>query len=241
MDSILWDEESNNYTRRGSQNGQLDLYREKANRRWMVDEFLKVINELMPNPESILDVGCGYGGTIKELFNQYPSTKFIGIDPGTESIAIAKENIDGKNVEFKVSYSHQLDFSEETFDIINLCMVLQWIPRKYLIRTMAEVDRVLKFGGLIYINEFLPNKPVVSQSNHNKDVYIFKNDYSLFFSTYPWYKEIYRFVIKTEEGEDQQRYTSVIRKFNIEEVYTLKDSVTDIREGSSQDNYPPNW
>ena len=48
-------------------------------------------------------------------------------------------------------------------------------------------------------------------------------------------------MIKTEEGEDQQRYTSVIRKFNIEEVYTLKDSVTDIREGSSQDNYPPNW
>ena len=59
MDSILWDEESNNYTRRGSKNGQLDLYREKANRRWMVDEFLKVINELMPSPESILDLGCG--------------------------------------------------------------------------------------------------------------------------------------------------------------------------------------
>ena len=157
MDSILWEEESNNYTRRGSQNGQLDLYREKANRRWMVNEFLKVINELMPSPESILDVGCGYGGTIKELFNQYPSTKFIGIDPGTESIAIAKENIDGKNVELKVGCSHQLDFPEETFDIVNLCMVLQWIPRKYLIRTMAEVDRVLKFGGLIYLNEFLPD------------------------------------------------------------------------------------
>ena len=49
MDSILWDEESNNYTKRGSNNGQLDLYREKANRRWMVDEFLKVINEITCN------------------------------------------------------------------------------------------------------------------------------------------------------------------------------------------------
>ena len=78
-DSILWDEESNHYTRRGSQDGQLDLYRPKANRQWMIHEFRKVIDEFHAHPKSILDVGCGYGGTIKELlwgWNSFMLKKF---------------------------------------------------------------------------------------------------------------------------------------------------------------------
>ena len=238
MDTILLDEESNNYTKRGHENGSKFLYRKKANREFMVNEFIKMINIYNPNPKNILDIGSGYGGTLYELHQVFPKTIFFGIDPGDESLSVARENIKGSNVKFIKGYSHKLDFDDNTFDVVNLCMVMQWVPRKYTIQTIAEIDRVLQFGGLVYLNEFLPNKPVASQSIHNEKVYIFKNDYAKLFTAFPWYREIYRFVYKIEEGEDQQRYTSILQKYNIEEAYALKSSVTDIKEGSQEDSFP---
>ena len=117
-------------------------------------------------------------------------------------------------------------------------MVLQWVPRTYLIQTIAEINLVLKEDGIIYINEYLANRPVYSQSVHNSQVFIFKDDYVKYFTAFPWFREVYRFVYKIESGEDQQRFTSVIKKYKNEDVYLGKTSVTDIKEGSADDHFP---
>jgi hypothetical protein len=102
-------------------------------------------------------------------------------------------------------------------------MVLQWIPRGKIFATISEIDRILKSGAIIWIQDFLPNMPITSQSRHNKDVYIFKEDYSKYFTCSPQYNEIYRSVERIIDGEDQQRCISIVMKYEIRDVYLKKN------------------
>ncbi len=79
----------------------------------------------------------------------------------------------------------------------------------------------------MYIQEFLTNKPVTSVSRHDKEIYIFKDNYSSFFTVFPWFNEVYREVKEVENGEDQQRNISVLRKYRIDDVYTSKQGAVE--------------
>ncbi len=219
MDTKIWTEESDRYTKRAIKLYGNELYKNSDR-----NELFINIRKFIEEPENILDVGCSFGASINALKDKFPSASFYGIDPGKESIEMANENLASENIYFTNGFSHELPYENNKFDVIIFSMVFQWIPRKYLIRTISEIDRVLKIGGIVYIQDFLTNKPVTSKSRHDEEIFIFKNDYASFFTIYPWYKEVYREVKEIENGEDQQRNISLIRKYNITDVYTLKDA-----------------
>jgi len=87
------------------------------------------------------------------------------------------------------------------------------------------VDRILKDNGVIYLQDFFPNRPITSISRYNKEVFIFKDDYSKFFTNFSWYKELGREVSLFKEGEDQQRHVSIIKKYPISEIYLEKNGI----------------
>lgn len=226
MDTKIWTDESDNYTKRA-----IDLHHDKLyesnDKKEFVDVAYHTISKFVKEPKAILDVGCAFGASIYALKDKFLSTEFYGIDPGKKSIEIANENLKSERVYFINGFSHQLPYEDNKFDVIIFSMVLQWIPRRYLIQTLAEVDRVLKTGGVVFIQEFLTNKPVTSQSRHDEEIYIFKDDYASFFTTFPWYKEVLREVKQSEDGEDQQRNISIVKKYNISDVYTLKNGAVE--------------
>lgn len=226
MDTKLWIEESDNYTSRAIETYGDAIY--NSDDKSIIERFNN-INNFIKNPQKILDIGCSYGASINGLKDFYKDSKFFGIDPGKESIEIAKKNLEDKRIKFKIGHSHELPYDDNQFDIIIISMVLQWIPRNLLIRTISEVDRVLKKKGIIYIQEFLTNKPVTSQSRHDKEIYIFKDDYSNYFEAFPWFKEVFKEVKEIENGEDQQRTVSIIRKYCISEAYTLKTAAKETK------------
>lgn len=80
---------------------------------------------------------------------------------------------------------------------------------------------------VVFIQDFLPNRPIVSKSRHDNEIYIFKDDYAKFFTLFPWFKEVYREVSLVNDGEDQQRNISIIKKYNIDDVYLLKDGAVE--------------
>jgi len=229
MDSILWKEESDNYTKRAFKLLKGKLFHDKGDNNFECNT--NILKKFIGSPLEALDIGCAYGGTINNLMKIFVNTKFYGIDPGEESIKIAKNLINSDRVNLVNGYSHNLPYQDNKFDMIIITNVLQWIPRKYLIQTLSEMDRVLKDNGVIFLMDFLPNRPICSKSKHNDNIYIFKNDYSSFFSTFPWYKEVYREFSKIEEGEDQQRVLSLIKKYPISDVYTLKNGVEEVNNG----------
>ena len=221
MQKNLWTEESDKYTKR-AQSFLRDRFYGGKDQIESSKRFSGAIKNYCPKPKNILDIGCAYGGLINELVKIYKSTNFVGIDPGKKSIEIANNNIKNKRVTFIKGVSDDLPFGDQEFDAVTLTMVMQWIPREKLIKTISEVDRVLIKGGIIYLEDYLPNQPVTSKSKHNNEISIYKDNYSSFFSIFPWFKEVYREVSKIESGQDFQRNISVIRKYDLNEVYLSK-------------------
>ena len=180
METILWSDESDAYTNRAIElHGEKQLSLEDES--W-VDYFAVKMDKFAVNPLSFCDIGCAYGSVLNSLSLKYEGANFVGVDPGQNSIRIAKKNCAKKNVKFIVGHSHNLPVEDKSIDVVILRMVLQWIPRSKIIQTIGEVDRILKDNGVIYLQDFFPNRPITSISRHNNEVFIFKDDYSKFFT-----------------------------------------------------------
>ena len=127
MDTILWDEESDAYTRRAINfHGKNGLYAKETE--W-ADYFGATLNSFISTPESFCDIGCSYGAVVNEISKMYKNAFVVGIDPGEDSISVAKKNITSGNVRFEVGHSHSLPIDDKSMDVVILRKVLQWLPR----------------------------------------------------------------------------------------------------------------
>ncbi len=104
---------------------------------------------------AILDVGCGYGRILDEL-NRRGYEKLRGVDFSEQLIARGKKLF--PQLSFDVQKSNTLDFPDGSFDAVLLCAVLTCIADD---RGQAflrdEIRRVLRPGGILYVNDFLLN------------------------------------------------------------------------------------
>lgn len=104
---------------------------------------------------AILDVGCGYGRVLSEL-HALGFRNLCGIDFSEKLIARGKRQF--PYLDLRVMESETIDFPDASLDAVLLCAVLTCIvadrDQKALI---AEIRRVLKPGGLLYVNDFLLN------------------------------------------------------------------------------------
>lgn len=69
------------------------LYRLKPNKWGTPDrsEFMmRTMSVYLPNPQEVVDVGCGNGVTLETYRRYNPATKLYGIDPSKEGIRLAK-------------------------------------------------------------------------------------------------------------------------------------------------------
>ena len=135
---------------------------------FQIDEFSKYVKK----DDVILDVGCGYGRTLNELYtNGYKN--LIGIDFSKGMIERAKKiNYDK---DFRVMNNSKIDLSDNSVDSVILLAVLTCIVEdKEQENLVSEIHRVLKKGGAIYINDFLLNNDERNLNRYNE----FKNKYN---------------------------------------------------------------
>ena len=148
-DTVLWDKESDNHVKRTIENYG-SLYG-TSDKRELANSIFEIVSKYTGFGSSdnlvLLDIGCSYGQLMYFLKQNFKEACLIGIDPGKASIEIASENLSDHKTKFYSAFSHKLPLEDNSVDIIILAMVLQWIPRKYIIQTFAEIDRVLKEGG----------------------------------------------------------------------------------------------
>lgn len=103
----------------------------------------------------ILDVGCGYGRTLDELYHT-GYRNLIGIDFSEGMVDRGKKQF--PYLDLRVKETDKIDLSDSSIDAVILFAVLTCIcTNTEQIRLLQEIQRVLKPGGILYVNDFLLN------------------------------------------------------------------------------------
>jgi len=128
-----------------------NLYRDVELTRYPIPDFLLGPGE----GRSLLDLGSNWGRwTIAAARAGYRAT---GLDPNEKAIAagqrVAAEL--GVDAEYVVGDARSLPFSDASFEVVHSYSVLQHLPKKDVLRVVAEIRRVLRPGGSAWIE--MPN------------------------------------------------------------------------------------
>lgn len=110
--------------------------------------------------KTVLDLCCGNGDDGRYIAG-HGAKRVVGMDISDISIENCR-NAAGKmglnNIEYKVGDAENMDFSDNTFDVITEYGAMHHID---LDKTYAEMVRVLKSDGCVICNEALGHNPVI--------------------------------------------------------------------------------
>lgn len=119
---------------------------------FQMEEFKKYVSSEM----NILDVGCGYGRTLNELYNQ-GFKNLTGIDYSRSMIKRGLRLHPQLNL-LKTD-GNKIPFSNNEFDAVLLIAVLtSSYTDEEQENLISEISRVLEEGGILYINDYLLNQ-----------------------------------------------------------------------------------
>ncbi len=116
--------------------------------------------------DAVLDVACGTGDlTMTAQTYAGPTGKVHGIDASPEMIDVAQKKAArrGSPVVFELGLAEKLSFPDATFDVVISRLAIHHLPDDLKRRAFAEILRVLKPGGRLFIADFNPPKnPVLA-------------------------------------------------------------------------------
>lgn len=109
--------------------------------------------------ESILDVGCGTGQLTRAAKGKAGATaEVVGVDASAEMIAVARHKAqeEGCDIDFQPGLIEKLSFPDDQFDVVLSSLMVHHLPDDLKERGFAEVYRVLKPGGRLFVVDFEP-------------------------------------------------------------------------------------
>jgi ubiquinone/menaquinone biosynthesis C-methylase UbiE len=131
--------------------GKLLLWRMNSGHSRLTDWGLEHLS--IGKHDTILDVGCGGGRTIRKLAAKASQGKVYGIDHSETSVAMARnvseKLISGGRVDIRQGSVSQLPYTDNTFDLATAVETQYFWPD--LPGDMREVLRVLKPSGKLIV------------------------------------------------------------------------------------------
>lgn len=144
---------------------QIDLFWKKES------TFYSKFN--MGNQLHIIDLGCGTGHLIEKLSQEYPLSRFTGVeqDPLLVEAATARLQSNKAVVQIINSSIEEFDPQSEKFDIAILRLVLEHVPDPLLV--LKKIHSFLKTEGVIIVidNDFEYHLSTSPQISELKDLY----------------------------------------------------------------------
>jgi len=132
-------------------------------------DWLKRGIDLSTRHSTIVDYGCGYGRTLKELWrNGYHN--IVGIDFSTGMLMRSRSEL--PRVPLVRSDGRTLPLRADSVAVVLLFAVLTCIPESdEQQRLIAGVSRVLQPGGLLYISDLLMNEDERNRARYEEYVH----------------------------------------------------------------------
>lgn len=117
--------------------------------------YPEMVTGLLKPESAILDFGCGYGRTLRELAAM-DYTSLYGADSSAEMLKLAGQALPSAILVQNSGLT--IPFPDEQFDAVLLIAVLTSIIADHdQAKLISELYRVLKPGGIIYAGDFLLN------------------------------------------------------------------------------------
>jgi len=145
------------------------------------------ISQVVQGGKTVLDLGCGPATQLAQVAQFNPEIAFTGLDLSPAMLADAQRHVQElalSNVDFRQGDITRLDsFADHSFDAVISTMALHHLPTlQHLDDCLAEVARVLRPGGALYLTDFSRLKSLKSviffaYMNADHQPHIFSLDY----------------------------------------------------------------
>ena len=106
----------------------------------------------------LLDLGCGTGTLVLMARRRHPGVTVIGLDGDPTILGIARRKAAraGIRVQLDEGMAYALPYADGSFDAVTATLMLHHLTRDQQLRTLAEVQRVLRPGGRLVVADFGP-------------------------------------------------------------------------------------
>lgn len=106
--------------------------------------------------KKILEVACGTGIVFEQIVQKNPNGENTGIDLSPDMLRKAKKKLKktSSDYELKEGDALELEFGDDTFDIVINNFMVDLMPQEYFDRIANEFFRVLKPGGFLVVSTF---------------------------------------------------------------------------------------
>lgn len=123
-----------------------------------VQLVLEVVADCELDGRSVLDIGCGRGGTISVLDRLFNPRALVGVDLSTAAIAFCRRAHTSARMRYVAGDAEALPFGECQFDRVTNIESSHSYPN--IERFYAEVARVLVAGGAFLYSDTIPRDAV---------------------------------------------------------------------------------
>ncbi len=115
-------------------------------------KMAKLVNELSTNEQALklLDLGCGTGLELDEIFKLLPETSVTGIDLTQAMLDKLHEKHGDKNLNLICGSYFDVDFGENCFDVAVSFQTMHHFSHEKKIELYKKINRALTVGG-VYI------------------------------------------------------------------------------------------
>jgi SAM-dependent methyltransferase len=116
-----------------------------------------LMETLPPGALDVVDVGCGEGGLVRRLVRD--GARVVGVDVAPEPLARARAHAPAGDERYVQAGGEALPLPGACADVVLFMNSLHHVPTGAMDAALAEAARVLRPGGLVYVQEPLPDGP----------------------------------------------------------------------------------
>jgi ubiquinone/menaquinone biosynthesis C-methylase UbiE len=120
-----------------------------------------------------LEIGCGTGRVTRHLRNILsPASSLVASDISQDMLAVAKEKLQNRNIEWKIIDAESLPFETDSIDLVVCYFGYMFVPDKA--KAFGEALRVLRKGGMLLMATW-------DTIEHNEASHVFRKTVERYF------------------------------------------------------------
>jgi ubiquinone/menaquinone biosynthesis C-methylase UbiE len=148
------------------------------------DSVISLLSSYGLTGGKVLEIGCSAGYRLEGIRTELRAQKVFGIEPSGKAIEFGREKF--PEINFVQGTADNLEaFATGSMDIVIVGFVFYVIDRDIVFKVIAEIDRVLRNGGILVIVDFFAETAIKNSYQHIKDftAYSFKQNYDEIFTS----------------------------------------------------------